>query len=177
MARTRDTPPRLRACVSMRCRRCNGSGLRSEWLKWFSRYTKATSSPGEWIAKYGDATPPGFNADSLIPPPLIAPLHAALRLPRTGAAARADDARGRVERLGDPLDVEHLRGGANAGGGLLRNHAVAAAATITSPSKPWASSAGSRSTPTESTCISSRAARGDVRATELAVRDDSLLFS
>src|SRR6266404_4018092 len=105
------------------------------------------------------------------------PLHAALRLPRTGAAARADDARGRIERLGDPLDVEHLRGGANAGGGLLRNHAVAAAATISSPSKPWASRAGSRSTPTESTCISSRAARGDVRATELAVRDDSLLFS
>src|SRR5579859_2328912 len=55
-------------------------------------------------------------------------LHAALRLPRTGAAARANDARGRVERLGDPLDVEHLRSGANAGGGLLRNDAVAAAA-------------------------------------------------
>ncbi len=55
------------------------------------------------------------------------PLHAALRLPRTGAAARADDARRRVERLGDPLDVEHLRGSANADGGLLRNHAVAAA--------------------------------------------------
>src|SRR5258706_9403816 len=56
------------------------------------------------------------------------PLHAAVRLPRTGAAARADHARGQVERLGDPRDVEHLRGGANARGGLRRNHAVAAAA-------------------------------------------------
>ncbi len=49
-------------------------------------------------------------------------------LPRTGAAARANDAGRRIERLGDPRDVEHLRGGANGGGGALGNHTVAAAA-------------------------------------------------
>src|SRR6266853_5519683 len=79
------------------------------------------------------------RADSICRSARHSPLHAALRLPRTGAAARADDARRRVERLGDPLDIEHLRGRANAGGGLLRNHTIAAAATISSPSKPWAS--------------------------------------
>ena len=49
-------------------------------------------------------------------------------MPRTSTAAWADDARRRAQRVGDPCDVEHLRGGANRGSGPLRNHSVAAAA-------------------------------------------------
>ncbi len=39
--------------------------------------------------------------------------YAAVRLARTGAAARAYDARRRVERVGNPGDIQHLRGGAD----------------------------------------------------------------
>src|SRR6202044_1642556 len=53
-------------------------------------------------------------------------LHTAARLPGAGAAGRADHARGGPQRVGDPGNVEHLRGRADARGGLLGNLAVSA---------------------------------------------------
>ena len=52
----------------------------------------------------------------------------AARLPRAGAAARADNAGARAQRVGYPGDVQHLRGRADGDGGLGRDLAIATAA-------------------------------------------------
>src|ERR1700683_4155824 len=55
-------------------------------------------------------------------------MYAAPGCPGACAASRTNDARLRIERIGDPRDVEHLRGGPDAARSFGGNLAVASAA-------------------------------------------------